>query len=234
MGQGVEASIETLRTTRGSLHAVAEHVMAASQYARKRRLGLRQATGGFATQPYVVDGVERRVAVVGTGLLVRDDVGGEAAELRVPITSLRAAGGLAGGPLGMSSDAYKPSPMPDPDGDLVVDPGAASLFANFFARVQAALTVFAAELVADGPSEIQLWPEHFDLAATISEVNYGGSPGDAEHDRPYLYVGPFEPPPRGGFWNEPFGASRDWHEIDGVEGALRFFREGLAAWRRDR
>lgn len=234
MGQGVETSIETLRTTRGSLHAVAEHVMAASQYARKRRLGLRQATGGFATQPYVVDGVERRVAVVGTELLVRDDVGGEAAELRVPITSLRAAGGLAGGPLGMSSDAYRPSPMPDPDGDLVVDPGAASLFANFFARVQAALTVFAAELVADGPSEIQLWPEHFDLAATISEVNYGGSPGDAEHDRPYLYVGPFEPPPLGRFWNEPFGASRDWHEIDGVEGALRFFREGLAASRRDR
>jgi hypothetical protein len=234
VGQGVETSIETLRTTRGSLHAVAEHVMAASQYERKRRLGLRQATGGFATQPYVVDGVERRVAVVGTELLVRDDVGGEATELRVPITSLRAAGGLAGGPLGMSSDAYKPSPMPDPDGDLVVDPGAASLFANFFARVQAALTVFAAELVADGPSEIQLWPEHFDLAATISEVNYGGSPGDAEHDRPYLYVGPFEPPPRGGFWNEPFGASRDWHEIDGVEGALRFFREGLAASRRDR
>jgi hypothetical protein len=169
-------SIETLRTTRGSLHAVAEHVLAASQYARKRRLGLRQATGGFATQPYVVDGVERRVTVVGTELLVRDDVGGEAAERRVPITSLRAAGGLAGGPLGMSSDAYRPSPMPDPDGDLAVDPGAASIFANFLARVQAALTVFAAELVADGPSEIQLWPEHFDLAATISEVNYGGSP----------------------------------------------------------
>ena len=50
MAQGAEASIQTLRTTRTSLHAVAEHVMAASQYARKRRLGLRQATGGFATQ----------------------------------------------------------------------------------------------------------------------------------------------------------------------------------------
>jgi hypothetical protein len=78
VAQGAETSIETLRSTRGSLHAVAEHVMAASQYARKRRLGLRQATGGFVTQPYVVDGVERRLAVVGTELLVRDDVGGEA------------------------------------------------------------------------------------------------------------------------------------------------------------
>jgi hypothetical protein len=226
---GAETSIETLRTTRASLQTVAEHVMAAGQYARKRRLGLRQATGGFATQHYVVDGVERRVAVVGTQLVVRDDAGGEAAERRVPITSLRAASGLAGGPLGMPSDAYRPSPMPDPNGDLVIDPGAAALFADFFALVQAALTVFSAELVAEGPSEIQLWPEHFDLAATISEINYGGSPGDAEHDRPYLYVGPFEAPSPGGFWNEPFGASRDWREIDGVEGALRFFREGLAA-----
>jgi hypothetical protein len=228
-----ETSIETLRTTRTSLHAVAEHVMAASQYARKRRLGLRQATGGFATQHYVVDGVERRVAVVGTELVVRDDVHGESAELRVPITSLRAADGLAGGPLGMPSDANRPSPMPDPAGDLAVDPRAAALFADFFARVQAALIVFSAELVAEDPSEIQLWPEHFDLAATISEVNYGGSPGDAEHDRPYLYVGPFEPRTRGGFWNEPFGASRDWREIASVDGALAFFREGLAESRHD-
>jgi hypothetical protein len=234
VAQRADTSIETLRTTRASLHAVAEHVMAASQYARKRRIGLRQATGGFATQPYVVEGVERRVTVVRTELVVRDDVRGEAAELSVPITSLRAAGGIAGGPLGMPSDAYRPSPMPDPDRDLAADPGAAALFADFYALVQAALTVFAAELVGEGPSDIQLWPEHFDVATTISAVNYGGSPGDAGHDRPYLYVGPFESPPRGGFWNEPFGASRDWREIDGVDAAVGFFREGRAARRQDR
>ncbi|HEX2565128.1 MAG TPA: hypothetical protein VHK25_14485, partial [Acidimicrobiales bacterium] len=62
----------------------------------------------------------------------------------------------------------------------------------------------------------------------------GGSPGETGHNRPYLYVGPFEPPPGGGFWNEPFAASRDWREIDGVDGAVRFFREGRAAWRHDR
>jgi hypothetical protein len=70
-------------------------------------------------------------------------------------------------------------------------------------------------------------------AATISEVNYGGSPGGAEHDRTYPYVGPFEPPPRGGFWNERFGASRDWREIDRVHDVQRFVREGLAASRHD-
>ena len=103
---------------------------------RKRRIGLRQATGGFATQPFLVDKAERRVAVVGTELVVRDDVLGEADERRVPITNLRAAGGLAGGPLGMPPDAYRPSPMPDPDGELAVDPGAVALFADFCALVQ--------------------------------------------------------------------------------------------------
>jgi hypothetical protein len=223
-----DTSAEGLRTTRASLHALAEHVMAASQYARKRRIGLRQATGGFATQPFVVDGAERRLAVVGTGLVVRDDRQGRAAERRLPITNLRAAGELAGGSVGMPSDAYRPSPLPDPEGELHLDAGAAAVFADFFAVVQAALTVLATGLVADSPSEIQLWPEHFDLATTISEVNYGGSPGDAEHDRPYLYVGPFEPPPHGGFWNEPFGASRPWDELGGVDDALGFFREGRA------
>ena len=73
MGTPADISAEALRTTRASLHALAEHVMAASQYARKRRIGLRRATGGFATQPFVVDGAERRLAVVGTELVVRDD-----------------------------------------------------------------------------------------------------------------------------------------------------------------
>ena len=178
-----DISAESLRTTRASLHALAEHVMAASQYSHKGRIGLRQATGGFATQPFVVDGAERRVAVVGTELVVRDDRQGDATERRVPITNLRAAAGLTGGPVGMPPDAYRPSPMPDPDGELALDPGATALVADFYALVQAALTVFAAELAGEGPSESQLWPEHFDLATTISEVNYGGSPGDADHDR---------------------------------------------------
>jgi hypothetical protein len=224
-------SAESLRTTRASLHAVAEHVMAATQYAQKRRLGLRQATGGFATQPFVVDGAERRVAVVGTDLVRRDDLRGEETERRIPITSLRAAADLTGGPVGMPSDAYRPSPLPDPEAELEVDPGAAALLAGFYALVQAALTVFTAELAPEGPSDIQLWPEHFDIATAISQVNYGGSPGDADHDEPYLYVGPFEPPPRGGFWNESFGASQPWGEIAGVDDALRFFREGRAARR---
>ena len=43
---------------------------------------------------------------------------------------------------------------------------------------------------ATDPSEIHLWPEHFDIAFEDQEVTYGGSPGDENHDEPYLYVAP--------------------------------------------
>ena len=36
-----------------------------------------------------------------------------------------------------------------------------------------------------------LWPEHFDLAIDVDEVNYGVSPGDGYHGAPYAYVGPW-------------------------------------------
>jgi hypothetical protein len=50
-----------------------------------------------------------------------------------------------------------------------------------------------------------LWPEHFDVAATVAEVNYGVSVGDDTHQLPYAYVGPWTVP-AGSFWNAPFGA----------------------------
>ena len=78
----------------------------------------------------------------------------------------------------------------------------------------------------DDPAEIQLWPEHFDLATSFAEVNYGLSPGDADHPWPYFYVGPWSPPPAGGFWNEPFGASLEVQEVPTVDEVLAFFGTG--------
>ena len=37
-----------------------------------------------------------------------------------------------------------------------------------------------------------LWPEHFDVAVTDNEVNYGVSAGDDGHPLPYAYVGPWD------------------------------------------
>ena len=76
-------------------------------------------------------------------------------------------------------------------------------------------------------SEAQLWPEHFDLATTIDEVNYGGSPGDDGHPLPYLYVGPWSLPDDGDpFWNEAFGASTTADASLTVEATVAFFESG--------
>jgi hypothetical protein len=73
-----------------------------------------------------------------------------------------------------------------------------------------------------------LWPEHFDVAITINEVNYGGLGPDATIAAPYLYVGPPAVPADSAFWNAPFGAARDWSRIRTVDEAVSFFVEGRA------
>ena len=79
-------------------------------------------------------------------------------------------------------------------------------------------------------SEIVLWPEHFDLAVTVTlasgvSVNLGFSPGDDFSAEPYVYVGPWAAQ-TGDFWNASFGAVRTYSEIkSGDAGA--FLAEGL-------
>ncbi|MET0883883.1 MAG: hypothetical protein ABWZ13_07000 [Acidimicrobiales bacterium] len=222
---------DVLATTRGSLHAVGEHVLGAALYQGRRRIGLRQFTGGFATQNYLHlrDGaaVERRAMVVGTEIIVRDDdLAGGTIEDRAPITTLAAAGALVDVLPGMPADMYTPAPLPAVDEELVVDAEAAAFLAELTAIGYAALVILCAHFVHDEPVEVQLWPEHFDLATSFAEVNYGLSPGDAGHPWPYFYLGPWSPPPVGGFWNEPFGASLEVQEVPTVDEVLTFFGTG--------
>jgi hypothetical protein len=222
---------DVLATTRGSLHAVGEHVLGAALYQGRRRIGLRQFTGGFATQNYLHlrDGaaVERRAMVVGTEIIVRDDdLAGGTIEDRAPITTLAAAGALVDVVPGMPADMYAPAPLPAVDEELVVDAEAAAFLAELTAIGYAALVILCAHFVHDEPVEVQLWPEHFDLATSFAEVNYGLSPGDARHPWPYFYLGPWSPPPVGGFWNEPFGASLEVQEVPTVDEVLTFFGTG--------
>jgi hypothetical protein len=220
-----------LATTRCSLHAVGEHVLGAALYQGRRRIGLRQITGGFATQNYLCqrDGsaVERRALVVGTEVIVRDDdLSGGTIEDRAPITTLAAAGALVGVEPGMSTDLYTPEPMPPVDEELLVDAEVAAFLAELLAIGHAALVVLAAHFVHEQPAEIQLWPEHFDLATSFGEVNFGLSPGDAGHEWPYFYVGPWSPPESDAFWNEPFGASFTVQEVPTVDEVLTWFGRG--------
>jgi hypothetical protein len=217
--------VEALESSRLSWQAVAEHVMSAALHRATGRIGLRQSRGGFSTPTFRTDEGERRIAVAGDELVVVE--GGH--ERRAALTTLRAAGELAGIEPGAPASVYTPSTPLDLDAPLTVDRAAASTLASWYALVNEALEALRAERAVEEPTIVQLWPEHFDLACTISEVNYGGSPGDDGHPVPYLYVGPFAPPPVADpFWNEPFGASRDLTRIAVVEDALAFFREGEA------
>lgn len=212
-----------LTTTRSAWQALSEHVLSVALHDATGHIGLRRREGGFGTPVFPGRHGSTQIRVDGVELVVIDGDG----ERRVPISTLRAAGDLVGITPGAPVSVYTPTTPLELDEPLVVDEGGAAVFAQFFADVDAALGQLCSDAADEDPAVVQLWPEHFDLATTISSVNYGGSPGDGGHPMPYLYVGPHAPPaPDGGFWNEPFGASIDHPTIRSVEDALAFFREG--------
>jgi hypothetical protein len=194
----------SLVATRQGLHALAEHVLAPLRYREQRRIGLRPIDGGFG--PPLPD---RRVAVVGATLHDGDR--------REEVTTLAAAARFLAVEAGAPVDVYAPATDGDPDRPLGLDAGAAEVIGRWFAFGDELLSTLAgAAGPADDATEIQLWPEHFDLALSIGpegrRVNVGVSPGDGDHEEPYLYVGPWEPRP-GPLWNEPWGASLGYEAI---------------------
>ena len=164
--------------TVAALHRVAEQVVAP---ARKpdNEIALTATPGGFGTPVFPYDGADHQVRVDGVEL-VHSAGGGER---RAPLTSLEDARGavaeLVPGALG--------------DEPLGVDPEAAARLADWYA--------LGAEVLAGLGSQPTLWPEHFDIAIELDEVNYGFSPGDEQHAEPYAYVGPWTAPPPGELWN---------------------------------
>ncbi|MFC6081139.1 hypothetical protein [Sphaerisporangium aureirubrum] len=191
--------------TRAALHAVAELLMAGPQYRRSGTIRLRVTPGGFATV------AEPELRVDGTDLVTGD--GTRLALAGRTIGELGAATGAgAGAPEGLYHDGSGGSADDVP----AVDPGAAKVLAEALARGDAALRVFAPEQTP------VLWPEHFDLGVTVSEVNYGMSLGDGYLGEPYAYVGPWQPR-EGAFWNAPFGAARPLAEAGDL---VAFFAEG--------
>jgi hypothetical protein len=112
-----------------------------------------------------------------------------------------------------------------------VDPVAAAVLVAWWHlgdRVLEALTVPAGEAL----SLVTLWPEHFDIARTVTlatdSVNLGFSPGDGFCDQPYLYAGPWTVP-AGDFWNAPFGAYRTYEQVLRSDDAEGYCAEFLAA-----
>lgn len=213
-------STELFAATRDGLHRVAEHVLAAAQYADTGEISLRSVAGGFQTTHPL--GGNRRLSVVNTELVVSDDTGVRA----MPLTTVAAAAQFVGVEPGMPASVYPAATPLEPDAPLHVDGRSARLLADWYELADAALRRLSAE-IGVSPHEPILWPEHFDIGITVASVNYGASPGDDHLAEPYLYVGPHAGPPvRDEFWNVPFGAARTIEEIASLDEAVAFFRAG--------
>ena len=137
--------------TRRSLHAVAERLLAGPQYREHGEIRLQVTPGGIGqfAGPLRVEGTD----IVGASgrVPLRGRIGDIAAVLGVE----------AGEP----ADLYSEHAQFGTDDELTVDPAAAALLLDWFARGDGAMRRFA-------PSEEPiLWPEHFDLGISLDEDN---------------------------------------------------------------
>jgi hypothetical protein len=122
----IDCSPARLAVTRGGLHRLAEHVLAAGLYAASGEIGLVPAPGGFRTPPFGPDGWF--LVVDGTGLVTGD----AAATRRTALTTLRAAAEFAGVTPGAPAQVYKPATPLNLDEPLMIDPEAARLLAGWY------------------------------------------------------------------------------------------------------
>lgn len=193
--------------TRVALHTVAEAIVAPARKP-ENEISLRYTRGGFGTPFFDQDGVDCQVRVC-RGDLVRQRGGEETTE-----------------------------PLP-----AGVDADASSALGDFYGFACSVLEQLRADQATDGdPALVRLWPGHFDIATEIgsesrgTRANFGASPGDEDHDEPYLYVGPWKPELASGeLWNAIgfSGAELGYSELLAAEDqrrvALGFFGERYRA-----
>jgi|ERR1700722_3295053 len=201
---------DELAVTRRSLHGVAELVLAGPQYRATGRLRLGVIPGGFATIS-----LSPRLLVDGSLVAGADGVTA-AISGRTP----RAIGADLGVAIGRPEGLYADGSGVDPDETLALDPGQAGVIMGALERGHDALVAFAAD---ESPV---LWPEHFDVAIRVADVNFGVSPGDGFSAEPYAYVGVAAAPAGDGFWNAPFGAAVPLRELPDAAAVAVFFAEG--------
>jgi hypothetical protein len=216
--------------TRETLHALAEHLLAPARQQTNGKIGLRYTFQGFGT-PFFGRDIQLRIQ--GEELVIQR---GED-EDRLSITSVAKAAGAAGIKPGAPTEIYLPTTSPNFDQQLSVDDEASLSLGAWFGFSASVLEQFRWDHFSEGPSRVQLWPEHFDLSVELghggasgTRAGYGASPGDENHPEPYLYVVPWSPGAPGQIWNNPHfrGASLGYTELLGLsnqrDAALGFFR----------
>lgn len=214
---------DDLATTRRSLHAVAEHIMAGPQHRLAGTIRLVVTADGFSTIALV--GAAGRLEVRGASLVAHRP----AAELQVPLAGsiaevAEAVGVDPGAPVGVYSDGSGA----DASFEVVVEPASTQEILRVLAMGDAALRRFTMRHGSEGSPVPVLWPEHFDVGIDLDEVNYGVSPGDGFITEPYAYVGPWQQR-LGPFWNQPFGAARRMRELGDINAVVAFFQAGRDA-----
>jgi hypothetical protein len=171
--------------TRRQLRGVAESLIAGPQYRAAGTIRLAVRPDGFA-------GVAIPLAVHGTELVWPNG----AAALSGRVSALAAEADVDAGP---PEGVYEIVDPLSSDAELHIDVTAAEwLYRAHYAGGHAIKNVLP-------DLHPVLWPEHFDVSTTDSDVNYGVSAGDDYHPTPYAYIGPWTLR-SGPFWNAPFGA----------------------------
>jgi hypothetical protein len=226
--KALETAPPTLPETREALHTVAERVISPARQRDNGKIGLRWTLGGFGT-PYF--GNDAQIRVEGVDLVVA----GPSGERRQPLTTVRDAAASIGFDLEGADELKHDAP-------LGIDAAAARFIGDWFGFTTSVLEQLRAEASEEWePARVQLWPEHFDVAAEIgneqmeNRAALGGSPGDESHPEPYLYVAPWTARPSGDLWQARGfpGAEMAYSELVGAPdpraAALEFFRVRLAA-----
>jgi hypothetical protein len=203
---GTDGTDDTYTRTRRCLHGVAELVLSGPRFRQTGDLRLRVRPEGIGTW-------DEPVVALACGELVTPAG-------RVVLTGLTIAEAarLAGLEVSALDDVYHDGPHVDPSTTIHLDGPSVQVVEEALTTGDQALAAFRPE------AERILWPEHFDVAITADGVNYGVSPGDDHHARPYAYAGPHHPV-SGDFWNAPFGASRPLDAFPDVDSVTAFFRE---------
>jgi hypothetical protein len=203
---------ETYADTRRQLRGVAESLIAGPQYRSAGTVRLAVRPDGFA-------GVAIPFAVRGTELILPND----AVPLAGSLAEVAAMAGVDVGPPDGAYDLVDPLPL---DANLKIDARAAEwLYRSHYAGGHAIKNVLP-------EAHPVLWPEHFDVAATEGEANYGVSAGDDYHPTPYAYVGPWSAR-TGPFWNAPFGALHPLAAADDVDALTTQITEFFQLGRRE-
>ena len=220
--------------TRDKLHQLAYFAMAPARYEAVGRMGLRPRPGGFGTPEF-----NGRTARIEGDLLVYEAEGNVATQV---VSTIRSAARFFGIEY---KEVWFPGfkdllPPAEPDVELSLDVAGVTAVAEWFA--------FGAELLGrlqgyglpdDEVSEIQIWPEHFDIAIEMGteergqKASFGASPGDGAHAEPYVYVSAWGDIDRSkGYWNDQafngasLGYDRLVDDADPVTTALVFLLEG--------